>query len=44
MSELLPDMKAKETVVSTSTEGPVEGYWKVVWNRMGVSDVGDAWA
>ncbi|KAM0790582.1 hypothetical protein ACM66B_004449 [Microbotryomycetes sp. NB124-2] len=37
VSELLPSMEAKETVVTTADNGPVDGYWQVVWSRMGVS-------
>lgn len=34
-------MQAKETVVQTGSDGPVDGYYKVVWERMGAdpSDV-----
>ncbi|BGP26297.1 hypothetical protein JCM10295v2_005243 [Rhodotorula toruloides] len=41
VSELLPDMQAKETVVQTGSDGPVDGHYKVVWERMGAdpSDV-----
>ncbi|KAK4057017.1 hypothetical protein OIO90_001917 [Microbotryomycetes sp. JL221] len=37
VSELLPSMEAKETIVSTADNGPVDGYWQVVWTRMGVN-------
>ncbi|KAK4052485.1 hypothetical protein OIV83_002287 [Microbotryomycetes sp. JL201] len=37
VSELLPSMEAKETVVTTADNGPIDGYWQVVWSRMGVS-------
>lgn len=42
VSELLPEIGAKDTVVSVASDGPVEGYWQVVWKRMGVQDIGDA--
>lgn len=44
VSELLPNMQAKETEVATSEDGPIEGYWRVVWSRLGVTDIGDALA
>ncbi|GAA5977761.1 hypothetical protein JCM10908_005083 [Rhodotorula pacifica] len=41
VSELLPSMDAKETVIKTATDGPVDGHWKVMWEGMGAdpSDV-----
>ncbi|BGP18291.1 hypothetical protein JCM10213v2_006351 [Rhodosporidiobolus nylandii] len=34
-SELLPAMDAKETIIQTASNGPVDGYYQVVWQRMG---------
>ena len=41
MSELLPSMDAKETVIKTASDGPVDGHWKVMWEGRGAdpSDV-----
>ena len=41
VSELLPSMDAKETVIKTASDGPVDGHWKVMWEGMGAdpSDV-----
>ena len=41
VSESLPSMDAKETVVKTTSDGPVDGHWKGMWERLGAdpSDV-----
>ncbi|GAA5922678.1 hypothetical protein JCM1841_001101 [Sporobolomyces salmonicolor] len=36
VSELLPSMDAKDTVVTKADNGQIDGHYAVVWNRMGV--------
>ncbi|POY70925.1 hypothetical protein BMF94_6103 [Rhodotorula taiwanensis] len=35
VSELLPSMDAKETLVKTASDGPIDGHWKAIWENMG---------
>ncbi|GAA5874416.1 hypothetical protein JCM8547_005393 [Rhodosporidiobolus lusitaniae] len=39
VSELLPAMDAKETIIQPATGGPVDGYYQVVWARMGTESI-----
>ncbi|GAA6033811.1 hypothetical protein JCM8097_000353 [Rhodosporidiobolus ruineniae] len=35
VSELLPAMDAKDTLIQVADNGPIDSYWAVVWTRMG---------
>ncbi|GAA5893934.1 hypothetical protein JCM6882_003132 [Rhodosporidiobolus microsporus] len=39
VSELLPAMDAKDTVIQKAENGPVDGYYAVVWSRLGTESI-----